>query len=99
MLKTIICRFEGLEMTKGSDSADQPIADINMKEFVRLVRDPATHKVISDAQRRRLFALAREYRLSKEELEELIAVHGFTSTRDITKAAYDQICAEVALPF
>lgn len=48
-------------------------------------------QTISEAQRRRLFAIAGDERIVREVLTK----HGFSSTSEIPRGKYDEICAEV----
>lgn len=46
---------------------------------------------ISEAQRKRLFAVARANGISDDELKEILAGMGISSTKDILKSEYDEI--------
>ena len=48
---------------------------------------------ISEPQKKRLFALAKN--LSKTEVETILKKHGFESSKDITRDAYEKICLAV----
>jgi hypothetical protein len=50
--------------------------------------------VISDAQRKRLFAIAMGAGMSKESLNELVASYGYASSKEIRKADYEKICKD-----
>jgi hypothetical protein len=48
--------------------------------------------VISDAQRRRLFAVCKEYQINVDALKDhIFKEYGFVSTKDILKSKYDEI--------
>lgn len=51
--------------------------------------------VISDAQRKRLFAMSKDSDLSKEQMESMLKGYGYESSKDILKKDYDAICKEV----
>lgn len=55
----------------------------------------AESKFISEAQQKRLFALAAEHEVSREEVRDILERHGFEFSREITKAKYAAICAEI----
>lgn len=58
-------------------------------------RAPAPHgDAISEAQLRRLFAIANNAGYSDEALSRMVADHGFESRKLITRDAYDSICEE-----
>lgn len=63
-----------------ADEVEQPQHVVNKQE-----------QLITEAQRRRLFALAGDERLVKQVIEK----YGYESTRDIPRSVYDKICAEV----
>jgi hypothetical protein len=52
-------------------------------------------KVISEPQRKRLWAISKTAGVSEELLKEIVVKHGFQHSKDITKEAYGAICAEV----
>ena len=53
----------------------------------------ANLRVISEAQRKRLFAIAKTQSWSDEDIKALIARHGYASSKDIRLADYDAIVA------
>lgn len=56
------------------------------------VQDP---NLITVDQRKRLFAISKDRSWSDKELRDLLGVHGFEHSSEVTKAAYDQICEEL----
>lgn len=56
---------------------------------------PAKTETISTAQQKRLFAIARDAGKDHDQVRELIGRHGFEHSHEITRAAYDSICAEL----
>jgi recombination DNA repair RAD52 pathway protein len=63
----------------------------------------SSQRVISEAQRKRLYAMSKEANLSDDELKTLVAeVAGVQSSKEIPVGKYDQLCEAVqgaALPF
>jgi len=57
----------------------------------------AKSSTITEAQRKRLFAIAGEKKLGKEQMEPLLKGFGFDSSKDISKAAYDKIIEAVQI--
>ena len=52
-------------------------------------------QTISDKQRNRLFAIAKEHGVSNDEIKEIIAKYGYTSTKDIKIEDYDKIIKDI----
>lgn len=50
---------------------------------------------ISEAQTKRLYALAKQHGKSQEEMKAILQQFGFAHSKDITFDKYDAICAEV----
>jgi hypothetical protein len=50
---------------------------------------------ISEAQQKRLFALAREHDVDKDQVRTILERYGFEFSREITKDKYKLICAEI----
>lgn len=50
---------------------------------------------ISEAQQKRLFALAKSNNISKDEVREIIGRYGFEFSREIQKHAYAAICRQI----
>ena len=52
--------------------------------------------VITEPQRKRLFAISQKYDWKEEDVKELIEKHGFASSKDITRGEkYQAICEEL----
>lgn len=66
-------------------------------------QEAAAAKVISEAQRKRLYAMSKEANLTDDELKALVnEIAGVDSSKDIPAAKYDQLCEAVeaqAVPF
>lgn len=52
-------------------------------------------QAISDKQRNRLFAIAKEHGVSNDEIKEIIGRYGYTSTKDIKIEDYDKIVKDI----
>lgn len=52
-------------------------------------------KLISEAQLKRMWALAREYNWPEEQLRNLLSRFGFEHSTEVTKAKYDEICRTI----
>jgi len=53
---------------------------------------PDGGKVITDKQRKRLYAICKQAGMSHEEMKELVAVYGYKSSKDILAIQYEMIC-------
>lgn len=62
----------------------------NKDEFKKQVR-------ISDAQGKRLFAIAKGKGLSTEQIKEVVGKHGFTSSKDLNVFVYEQVIDEIQM--
>ena len=51
--------------------------------------------VISDGQRKRLFAIGRDAKVADETVKELLAQYGWTSSSQITRDKYEEVCLVV----
>ena len=51
--------------------------------------------VISDGQRKRLWAISKEQGITEQALKTLLEVYGFTTTNAITRTTYDEIVTTV----
>ena len=54
-----------------------------------------TDNLISDAQRKRLYAIAKKYDWKPTAVSSLLAKHGFESSTDVTWQKYKDICDEL----
>lgn len=52
-------------------------------------------KKITDKQRKRLWAIAKQHNVSEAEVKDIIKKYGYESTADITVEDYDSIIAEI----
>ena len=59
---------------------------------------PKNSNIISEAQRKRLFAISKEAGKSTEQVKAILAVYGYGSTTDIARADYELICNEIQVP-
>jgi hypothetical protein len=57
--------------------------------------DMPNSKLISDAQRKRLYAISKEFAWGETAVKSLLAKYGFESSTEITKAKYKDICEEL----
>lgn len=55
----------------------------------------AALNLITDAQRKRLFAIAKTKEVPNDSLKTLVESHGFESSHDITREAYDKIVRDL----
>lgn len=55
----------------------------------------AALNLITDAQRKRLFAIAKTKEVPNDSLKTLVESHGFESSHDITREAYDKIIRDL----
>jgi len=55
-----------------------------------------TGSVISEKQRKRMFAIAKEHDISHETIKAIIQAYGYESTKDILVSDYEKICNEIA---
>lgn len=53
------------------------------------------HNLISEAQRKRMFAISKEYAWAETAVKSLLAKHGFESSKDITWEKYSTIIDEL----
>ena len=58
-------------------------------------RKSAKPETITEAQQKRLFALAKEHNIPNEQVHDILGTYGFEFSREITKNQYDAICAEI----
>lgn len=59
------------------------------------VQNKTTGKAISEAQRKRLWAISKSAGVSEDLLREIVGKHGFEHSKDITKDKYEAIVSEV----
>jgi len=55
--------------------------------------------VISDAQRKRMYAIAKGQKWTDEECKKFLVSKGFKSSSDVTKAAYEAVCEVFGKPY
>ncbi len=56
---------------------------------------PANPQLISDAQRKRLFAISKSAGLDHDQMKAMLRGYGYESSNDIFKKDYEAICKEV----
>lgn len=61
----------------------------------KLTPPPAMPGLISEPQRKRLFAISQDLGWTQEEIKDLIKRYGYDSTQEITKQDYESICNEI----
>jgi hypothetical protein len=59
---------------------------------------PGGARTITEAQSKRLWAIAREHGRSNDDVKALLEIYGFASTRDITVEKYDEIVTALQKP-
>jgi len=80
----------------GEVSAEEMMQSENGKSKDEIKQDkPKRGEVISDAQRKRLFAISKEGEVSEEQVKEICAKYGYYSTKEIKKTDYEKIVKEV----
>lgn len=96
MLKKAEKRSEVDLAIKLADASGWFVADLedmeNDKRAAQLVHDDDP---ISAKQVKRIFAIAGANEITIEKAKELLASWGFASTKDITQAQYDDVCAKL----
>lgn len=65
------------------------------RKSAKSAKPASEEKYISEAQQKRLFAIATEHGVDKETVREILNRYGFEFSREITKAKYQAICAEI----
>lgn len=75
-------------------TADQVQTPDTPKDAPRLAT-PTSGPVISEAQAKRLFAIAKSAGWENDELKRLIASYGHEHTKEILRSEYEEICAHV----
>lgn len=78
-----------------SDAVASPHVTSPRRKSSVISPEPIAKAFISEAQQKRLFALAREHNVDKDSVREIIESHGFEFSREITKDKYKLICAEI----
>jgi len=77
------------------DEDDGNIASQGGKEIDKKPINAATGDVISEPQRKRLFAISKKAGISEEDIKAFLLTYGFTSSKLITKDKYEEICTKV----
>ena len=72
---------------------DQDDADAKQGDSVAKVINNKSSNLISEAQSNRLFMLAKGK--DTDKVKAIISKHGFSKSKDITKAKYNAICEEI----
>src|SRR5262249_5076073 len=89
-----VSNLVGFGEVSAEEIGDEP-APARSKSVAAAVKKPAT--TISEAQRTRLFAIAKEVGWSKEELKIWLESHGYASSSDIGILAYDKLIALIQM--
>jgi hypothetical protein len=84
-----VAQIAGYEGTTGEDIGDRkpPVQQPQRK--------PAGPGVISEAQRKRLYAMSKKAAWTNEEMHALLAEFGYESSNDVEKKNYEAICSRV----
>jgi hypothetical protein len=80
------------EMT-GDEHGDRPHAPAPPQR--RSQAAPASGNAISEAQGKRMFAIARGAGLDTEGYRKFLETHGFSRTDEVSRDRYEQMCAEL----
>ena len=72
-------------------TANEPVVEAPRRKSAKSVEEG----FISEAQQKRLFALANEHGISKDDVRGILERYGFEFSREITKAKYQLICDEI----
>jgi hypothetical protein len=84
---------DGLDVSQGQDKPKQSTPTITPPQAQKTNTTSQTATgLISDAQRKRLFAIAKNY---EEPMRKIISDKGYISTTDILIKDYDGICKEI----
>ena len=97
---TRITANHGLEMaeTRAVSRALRKAYAIGIPAIEELKEEQPKQKengVISDKQRKRLWAIAKEHGVSEEEIKEIIGRYGYESTKEISWKDYEKIIEEI----
>lgn len=76
----------------GAGPGQPPVGSQEKKEAAKGQQDP---NLISEPQRKRFWAIAKDSGASAEQIKAFLADYGFDSTTAITKDAYEEICENV----
>jgi hypothetical protein len=82
---------DGRMIAEAANGTSSGIAPLQRKSAIA-----ADGRMISINQEKRLFAIAKEYGWSREEIVTLVGRHGFEHIHEITQKAYGPICGELA---
>lgn len=63
-------------------------------QTTKIYRSPPLSS-ISEAQAKRLWAIAKSKNLSEEKIKEIVISHGFQSSKEITRDSYEEIIREI----
>ena len=58
-------------------------------------KDILPENVISEPQRKRLFAISKKAGISEEDMKDFLSTYSFSSSKFITKDKYEEICTKV----
>lgn len=83
------------EMAQASNPIQEDVIHIAEKASVKELQESADDIVISEPQRKRLFAITKKSNVTEESLRAYLDSLGIESTKDIKRSEYDEICKEV----
>jgi hypothetical protein len=91
----------GIDVFKGKQTHEKKtVAEITKEVYDEAPRTaPPTDGVISEAQRKRLFAIATENKKEEPEIKKIIEKYGYSKIKNILKKDYEAIVNEVSIPF
>lgn len=99
-----LCNALGIVVGGEDDDAQEPVAQPSVneataptkKDTAPPVAKPApTGSVISEAQAKRLYAIAKSAGWTDEDIKECLRLHGYEHTRDVQRSDYEAICTEL----
>lgn len=95
MHNTFLLRTGADPESDGGKQGSRPASKSGAGETQRSERKQDPEAIISEAQQKRLYALANKAMKTHEEAKAVIQKHGYGSSREIRVKHYDAICAEI----
>lgn len=95
---------QGFRLAFPNETADLPYEEAEITPITETMEHTMEHtkehireleRTITDKQRKRLFAIAKEHGVTEEEVKEIIQRYGYESTKDILMKDYEKIIAEI----
>lgn len=79
-------KFSELNPNKSEPEPEQP-------------KDSPANAVISEPQRKRLYAIGKKAEKTDEQMKAIVKRYGYESSKDILRTDYEAICQEMEVPF